>query len=309
MPRNKKFKTKQNRSQNNLVVSINTTKSVEREILETLSYRTVFNYPLSFYQLLNFLLTRKKIDIPTVSKALENLIKMHKVSVKDGKFFYLYKTVTVDWEARKKNSSFLIKKVKKIAGILGRIPWIQFIGVTGSVAAFNADLDSDLDILVVTKNNRVWLTRGFLFLILKILGELRTDTDPKQKICPNILIDEGYLAWPKNKRNLYVAHEVVMLYPVLDKNNTYFRFLKENAWVRGYFGNFGDLDYKITSIIASKNWLLNRLEQIAMFFQVKYMSGKLTTEVAKPHLIHFNRTDNTPRILETFVESKKRVLG
>ncbi len=300
MPHNKKFRFK-NKSPNNVKdVSVNTYKSVESAILETLAYRSIFDYPMTFYQIVNFLFVKKKVDASVVLTSLQQLVKTHQVSVKSDRFYYLHKSRTVNWIDRRHSSKKLIQKLEKLIPLLAKIPWIKFIGITGSIAAFNADLKSDIDILIVTKHKRLWLTRGFVFLILKILGELRTDSNPEQKICPNIFMDEKHLAWPKNRRNIYVAHEVVMMYPMLDRGDTYFRFLHDNSWIKGYFGNLGNLDFNLPILLLSRNFLIDKIEEFAMKLQLKYMSGKQTTEILKNNLIHFNKTDSTEKILADF---------
>uniref|UniRef100_A0A7C4TIM0 Polymerase nucleotidyl transferase domain-containing protein n=1 Tax=candidate division WWE3 bacterium TaxID=2053526 RepID=A0A7C4TIM0_UNCKA len=307
MPTNKKFYfSKKSPVQAEENLSANKLRRVQRAILETLSYRAAFDYPLSFYQLANFLLTRKRVDFISFAKAVESLIKLHKISVKDGKY-YLYKAKTVDWDRRKSISLKFVEKAKKVTEMLAKIPWIQFVGLTGSIAALNADNDSDIDMIIITKRDRVWLTRGFLFLILKIMGELRTEESSKQKICPNIFIDESNLAWPKNKRNVYTAHEVLMVRPLFDRDNTYLKFLKANIWIKGYFGNLEcDLEHTRTSGLE-RNVLFNLVEKIAMFLQKKYMGGKITNEITKPNFIHFNKTDSSTKILAKFNESKGKL--
>ena len=41
------------------------------------------------------------------------------------------------------------------------------IAITGSVANYDAEENDDIDLLIVTEKNRLWITRGFVFLILK----------------------------------------------------------------------------------------------------------------------------------------------
>lgn len=274
-------------------------KKIEKAVMETLSYRAVFEYPLSFYQLSHFLITRKRVLPEDLKKALDYLLRTRKISEKDGKY-YLFRTKTVDWDVKKRTSEKLITKAQSIIKILKKLPWIQFVGITGAIAAFNAPKNDDIDLLIITRKNRLWITRGFIFLILKILGELRTDKNPDQKICPNILMDESKLSWNKHKRNLYVAHELMMMYPLLDRNNTYFRIIKDNEWVFKYFGNLSVAIPENSNFKEKRNPLMNYLEIFAMKMQIKYMAKKKTNEVTNSHLIHFNRDDSTNPILTEF---------
>ncbi len=275
------------------------TQIAQQAIIKTLSYRAVFNYPLSFCQLGTYLISKHKVDYHTLRSALSYLVKVKKVRVKKNKY-YLSSVAPVAWEVRYNSSKKLIEKAKRITRYLSKIPWIKFVGVSGSVAAFNGAKNEDIDIVVICKNKRLWLTRGFLFVVLIILGQLRTDKDPKRKICPNILLDERNLSWSKKRRNIYTAHEVVMLYPLMDRDNTYHRFLKSNEWIFSHFGNFHIDLARTAPIKKTNNIVLDALENLAYKWQLKYMKEKITTEITKKDIIHFNREDVMGDILESY---------
>lgn len=277
---------------------------VEKAVLDTLRYRAVFKYPMSFYQLSTYLVTQKKINSKTLEKTLKDLEEGKKIKVKGAKY-YLNGSETVSWDERFKNSQELIEKASQLAQILGKIPWITFIGVTGSVAANNAVKDDDIDILIITKPKRLWLTRGFVFVILKILGELRTDSNYKKKFCPNIFLDESNLAWNKNKRNIYVAHEVVMIHPAFERGEAYFKFIKSNDWVFSHLGNVRPDHYVSKLKIKNGFGLFNIFENLAFESQTSYMKNKMTTEVIEKDFIHFNRDDSTGRILDNYKRARK----
>lgn len=269
---------------------------VETAILQTLGYSSIFNYPLSLYQVSNFLLSKRRVSLNVLTSSLNYLIKSSKVKEKDGKY-YLYKTKTVPWEDRRKNSLTLFKSAYEIAEVLKKIPWIEFIGVTGSIAAFNAIKNDDIDLFIVTKKNRVWLTRGFVFLVLKMLGMLRTEKNPARMICPNIFVGEDALSWDKSKRNVYVAHEIILMHPIYDCNNIYMRFLDSNNWVFRYFGNFPKNDFQFTLQKKHENRLVNLIDLFSYKLQVGYMKSKRTHEIIKRNFIHFNKVDNTNNVI------------
>ncbi|MBT6401129.1 hypothetical protein HN803_06015 [candidate division WWE3 bacterium] len=282
------------------------TARVETAILETLGYRSIFNYPMSFYQINTFLLSKRKVRPEVLKNALNHLVRTRKLGVKVDKY-YIYKNKTVPWKQRYNNSQRLLKRAQNISKILSKIPWIKFIGVTGSVAAFNGTKNDDIDFFIVTKAKRLWLTRGFVFLILKILDLLRTDEDPNRKICPNIFVDETNLAWDKKARNVYVAHEVVMLHSVFDRDDTYFRFIKSNDWAFKFFANLQPPDYYVKRAKINKNPLLGFLEGWAYKTQLGYMKKRKTKEVTKRNIIHFNKVDNTEDILGGYKEIKSKL--
>ena len=161
------------------------------------------------------------------------------------------------------------------------------IGVTGSVSAYNADRDADMDIFIVSQRGRLWLTRGFCLVFLKLLGKYPKKGREKGMICPNLLADESRMEWPKEKRNIFTAHEVCMLQPVYDKNDTYLRFMHSNSWAFLYFKNFKfDLSKKIVHNTQKTSRFIDLLEEWAMKLQYRYMRKKMTGEIVTKSFIH-----------------------
>ena len=168
-------------------------------------------------------------------------------------------------------SQLKFKKARKIAKILSFIPSVKLIAVTGALAMNNSDKNDDIDLMIVTKTNRLWPTRLLTILILELLKSRRRPTRPRwfgtsksvgselldvpefrtlvfsdssepsiskmDKICLNLFLDESALAIPKSRQNLYTAHEVCQIKPLYSKNKTYEKFLSLNSWVKAYLPN------------------------------------------------------------------------
>lgn len=280
---------------------------LKKAILNSLCYRAVFNYPLTFYQLSTFLFTIDgKFSLANYKKALDELVNEGKIEYVFGKY-QLPRENYVHWDKRHEASKTLIKKVERISEVLSKIPWIKFIGATGTVSAFAATEDDDIDVLIIAQKNRLWLVRGFVFVILKILGELRSDKKPQRKICPNIFLSEDNLVWGHGK-NEYVANETLMMYPLYDKNDTYFRFLYKNNWIFDYFEKFKVSFVKMSDIKSRSSFVMKLLEKLSFVLQKKYMEGKQTTETIEKDRIHFNKTDHTDRILDKYNELKSKYI-
>ncbi|GAG00712.1 unnamed protein product [marine sediment metagenome] len=208
-------------------------------------------------------------------------------------------------ELRKKKEKYSQKKLKiakKTANFLKFIPWIKVIGITGALAMHNSDKDDDIDFLIITQRDRLWLTRLLIVFFLEILGKRRRPNDKKikDKICLNMFLDEFTLSLSKTKRNLFTAHEIVQMSPIYNKDNTYERFLRANLWVKKYLPN----SLKDTSEVARSDssevegsCILNLLENLAYQFQSKYMKSKITSERISPHFAFFHPKDRSREIL------------
>jgi predicted nucleotidyltransferase len=270
-----------------------------KALLKTLSYSGVFKYPLSYYQIYNYLISSNWFSGKQIRKEVRKLVKQKVVCEKEGRYF-LSAIEPIDTNERVKETNLSLKRNAKLFETLQKIPWIKMVAVTGSAANYNNDKGSDLDLLFLTSKNRVWLTRGFVFLILKLMNKLPKNQAVRE-ICPNIFIDETHMPWAKKKRNLYVAQNIVSMQPIIDEGETYFRFVGSNKWVNDYYTNF-----KVTVIDkpgsnhSTESVVMNIVEKLAMKMQVYYMKNKMTSEVASNNLIHFKKNDNSSRILSAY---------
>ncbi|KKS06754.1 hypothetical protein A3K01_04285 [candidate division WWE3 bacterium RIFOXYD1_FULL_43_17] len=280
-------------------------KETAKAIKRTLAYRSIFQYPMSFFQLSTFLVSSKAADGKKLKETLNKLVKENWARKRYGKYEICGEKYT-NWLWKYRHATRIFKENSELIKFLGGIPWIKMIAVTGSLAAYNPEKDADIDIMIVTGKNRVWLTRGFVATILKILKRHPEFDGQPRSFCTNLFLDETKMAWEKERRNIFVATDIVMMQPVVDKSDTYLQFMKENSWVTEYFPNF-KLNYPSKVRRKSSGILLNALEKIAKKSQMVYMKKKVTTEVLKSHIIHFNKNDNSPRIMEAYKDALKRL--
>lgn len=272
----------------------------ELAIKKTLAYRSIFKYPLSLYQLKTFLISDREHKNKTFSEAVEHLLNRGFIKEKNKKYF-LPGIKTVEWEEKKKLADKMIRKNEGVLKIIGRVPWVKMLAITGSLAAYNPDSASDIDVFIISSKNRVWITRLFVTLILKAMKKFPGTDGEKGKICTNLFMDSKEFAWQKDKRNIFIAHDIVLMQPIIDKENTYLKFLNANNWVREYFSHF---PIEQVGVKTKRSFLtspvVDLLEDKLMFLQINHMKSKLTTEIVTKYLIHFNKNDNAPKILESY---------
>lgn len=300
---------KQTDKQQNNTGSQSYNNPTQQAILDTLRYRQIFGSPMTLFQLWAYLLidkgtniTSEKTGVKQFIKELNDLVAVGKVTRQND--FYALETIDhTEVEQRRKRTEKLLVQAHQSARYLKQIPWIEMVAVTGSVAAFNASEQSDIDILVVTKSNRLFLSRLFLVSTLKLLGVYWDAQKPAGTVCPNILLTSKNLTWDAKNQNLYTANEIALLYPLFFRHNCYFDFLKQNAWANKYLPNLAIVGAKAP---AAKHQSLGKfvdlLEYAIMKIQISHMKNKKTTEVVSKNFMHFNTHDSGPTILEKFVQ-------
>jgi len=165
---------------------------------------------------------------------------------------------------------------------------ILMMAVTGSVAAENCKKNDDIDILIVTKSNRLWQSRLKLLLFLiknrykfRVYGK----KERKDHFCFNMWLEEESLKIPQKKQNEKNAVDLILLKVLSDKNKVYGKFLKENNWVKKWVatGYAQKLKvYKVAETIkpnrTRKNTIGDLINLVAFVGQFIYMFPKVTKE-------------------------------
>jgi len=215
----------------------------------------------------------------------------------EGYFFLPGKKNSIS--LRKKKTFISEKKVdraQKIVSLLKRIPTIKAIYITGSVAVSNSSTQDDIDLMIVTSSNSVWLTRMIVVLILSLLSIRRpsgldehSSALVSDKICDNLYLDEGFLSISHNpqnfQRNFYLAHEILQAKPVWSKNNIPFKFIESNSWSKQYYPVIYNqlnkkfkLPYKANYCSVHSSSLLFIANLFFFLVQYLYMRPRFTRE-------------------------------
>lgn len=276
---------------------------VQQAILKTLCYSDVYDYPLTFQQLHAYLISKKTISI----KSLKNSLGSLPFIKKNGKFLYLKgrSEIVILRKRREQESILKIYEAKRIAKVLGFIPSIQFIGLSGSVAMKNCEKHHDIDLFIVTKANTLWISRFFVMSILFFMQKKRRpyDTRTENKICANMFVTTDSVRMPISKRSLYTAHEVVQVMPLINKNSTYEYFLSENKWVMNFLANWRTLH--VTNFRKNNLKLLEPIDTLYFLLQRFYMRRKVTTEFVKKDAAFFHPV-NYKKITNDLYKTKYR---
>lgn len=192
---------------------------------------------------------------------------------------------------REKYSAKKLIIAKKAANLISKIPSIKFVGITGALAMMNAGKNSDIDLMIITKNNYLWTTRLLSYIVTWLLGfKTRSPKNSfeKDKLCLNLWLDESDLIWNKKDRNIYTAHEIAQIVPLVNKDKTYEKFLYLNKWILAYWPNA--VAVHSTKYIVRSN-KINLLEKIAFWLQYQYMKNKITREIVTQSKAIFHPND------------------
>jgi len=272
---------------------------MKEAFLKTLVYADIFDYPLTAEELYRRKHGEEKTSRKVTERALAKLVDEGIVDKQEG-FYFLpgrQKIVTL----RKKRGKYAVEKIKiarRVANIIKVVPTVRLVGVTGSVAAGNADKGDDIDFFIISASGWLWTTRLLVTLILDLIGKRRRpdDKETKDKICLNLFVDEANLN--VFDHNLFTAYELFQLKPLVDKNNIYQKFIAANSWVKDFLPNvFPNRVYGGQGVELSSGTRIY-LDGLMRKIQLWWMRKRQTTEITEPNLIAFHPNDISQRVLE-----------
>jgi hypothetical protein len=202
---------------------------IKENIIATLAYFDLFNYPLTRAEV--FLFLKKKYDFDFFDNALKCLLKDEVIYQFDN--LYCLKNDHYLIARRKKGNKKageLIKIAEKVGSILIKFPFVRGIAISGSLSKNFADEQSDIDLFIVTAKNRLWLART----IMHCFKKLTFLVNKQHYFCMNYYIDEQRLEIAE--KNIYTAIEIATLIP-LQGDITFEKFYAANSWTRNFLPN------------------------------------------------------------------------
>ncbi len=276
-------------------------RATEKEIIPDLDmvsiaaliYHNLFDYPLTEVELIKWAVGSK---VKVIDKSLLSTYK--------GGYFFLKgrEGLILKRVMRKRSSLRKMRIAKKAAKVLALIPAVKLVAISGSLAMENAREDADIDLLIISQEGLLWTTRIISYLLLKLTGfSLRRagNREEKDRLCLNIWLDELDLSWNKGARNIYTAHEIAQIVPLVNKNKTYEKFLWANRWIKNYWPNAARVqDFGESKKSSIHSFLpLGPFESLAYKRQLAYMRKKISNEIITPTRALFHPVDWGEHIL------------
>jgi predicted nucleotidyltransferase len=296
-------------------------KALRQAIFKTLIYADLFDYPLKVEEVFQQLIVGDRRLSPRLVTVVEELAKMKRAKIVFGhKNYFALRSAKKLVDQRTKRSGLANskrKKAKQVARLLGKITFVKLIGLTGSVAFNNAKVKDDIDLLIVTTPKRLWLTRLLIVVILEVWGKRRRPANLKNKnnqdkICLNLFLSQDNLALPKQRRNLFTAHELGQMEVLIQKGNTHAHFLKANLWVKKYLPNVFPPHRRMVALKKVKpieGWaFFNWLERVVFWLQLVYMRKRRKNEAVGPNFAFFHPKDMSKKILADYGRKLEKCL-
>ena len=202
---------------------------LEWSILQTVAYADIFDYPLTAAEIQRYLY-RSTASQQEIQAALSSARLRDSYLVERGGYFCLPgKVESISTRQRRAAAAHSTWPVARHYGqLIGRLPFVRMVAVTGSLAVDNVEPGSDIDFLIVTVPQRLWLCR------LIVIGMVKLAERRGHSLCPNYFISENALVI--TDRNLFTARELAQMVPVAGFD-TYQTMRRLNLWADDYLPN------------------------------------------------------------------------
>ncbi|WP_457129947.1 nucleotidyltransferase domain-containing protein [Mucilaginibacter sp. HD30] len=221
---------------------------LQEDILATLAYFDMFNYPLVANEIYLFL--RNKYQPHDFDNALNGVVN-DRLVFRFG-VFYSLKNDHANIERRRsgnKKADELIKVAERVGNILIKFPYVRGIAISGSLSKNFADDGSDIDLFIITSANRLWIARSLMHAFKKLTYLV----NKQDCFCMNYYVDEQQMEIAE--KNIYTAIEIVTLMP-LQGDTIIEKFYAANSWTHQHLPN------KIMRVSSAKPLKFNALKQL-----------------------------------------------
>lgn len=260
--------------------------NLTKNILATVCYYDVLEYPLTSFEMWKYLIRtgeqeadsdNPEYSLAEVLKELNNNNNILKNFIEEYQGFYFLKgrrDLVEERVKRGKISALKIKRLRRVVWFLRFIPFVRMIAVTGRLAMKNAQTESDWDVLVSLKKNRIWTGRTLVTLAVHLLGQRRYGNKIQDRVCLNYFVTESSLEI-KNK-DLFSANEYTFCFPLFGSRE-YKNFQLRNSWIKKIKPNYYLTEEDNWEIIKGTRY--SRLVRITgeKFFSWDFLENYLRT--------------------------------
>ncbi len=198
------------------------------ETLKTILYFSIFRYPLKVEEIHSYTNYESVSETETELQHLVDEKILRKVDE-----FYVYGS-DLDSVIKRLRGNMYAKKAMKIAHkkakFIAKFPYVEAVGISGSLSKGYYDNESDIDFFVITKPNKLWICRTLLMLYKKIFL-----LNSRKYFCVNYFVSTN--AMEIEEKNRFTATELKTLIPMHGKA-VFEQFYHNNDWIKNYFSKF-----------------------------------------------------------------------
>ena len=203
---------------------------IKKGIILHLLYSEIFKHPLTLSEITDFQSANTASEANEIQTYLNELCANGLILNSHNFYFVFEKESKVERRrSGSDNAQRLLPKARRIARLISKFPFVEGVGISGSLSKGVLHDDGDFDFFIITKPNRLWVSRSILILYKKVFL-----LNSRKYFCVNYFVDSNNLEI--EEKNRFTAVEISTLIPVA--GDAISEFHEKNKWVKDYFPNY-----------------------------------------------------------------------
>lgn len=204
----------------------------------------------------------------------------------------------------------LWKKVQVYQKIFSYIPWVRTICICNSLAMNACHAGSDIDLFIITEQQRLWTARIYLTLLTTLLWLRKTKQRHAGTFCLSFFVslDETHFSDIALENDIYFAYWLETLIPIINKNKSYEIFLQRNKLLWDSQSIRTDVVYKNMGFVwkcLKKLWDIQEYALKKIFLPKTQRSyeklGKPFWVIISDSMLKFHNTDRRKIIRDSLI--------
>jgi hypothetical protein len=193
------------------------------------AYADVFEYPLRAAEVHRYLHGVSATLEMTAEALASASAPGNALRCRDGYYTLVGREALVEVrERRAARASELWPAALEYGRLIAGLPFVRMVAITGSLAWDNVERGADIDYLIVTEPDRLWVCRWLVAALRRVA--LRDGVS----LCPNYMVSKRALVLAE--RNLYAAYELARMVPIAGLG-MHRRLRQANPWALTYLPN------------------------------------------------------------------------
>lgn len=288
-------------------------------VVTTVARFDIFNYPLTDFEIWQYMPLRCSFEEVRVCLNKQTILEHTK------SFYYLpsRQEIVTTRQTRYRDADRKIKKARRLITLITWIPWIRFVALANVIGAHNLKKAADLDLFIVTKKNRLWISKFLASAILAVLRLRPTASASQDRLCLSFLIDETALDLSNclyNKNDWYFAYWLAGLLPLFGSRFIYEKLFTANQWIQNMLPNWQTANTLFHKRFTERKRstelnMFNFLEKLSRFIHNKVMSPVLkeqqnrgTGVMIGDHILKLHTVDRRPIFFQMAEEKIKQII-
>lgn len=213
---------------------------LEQSIVRTLCWFAVFERPSTGFEIWKWLIEpARAYDLSEVSRVIESSEWLKVRIVEENGYFIIGGVPRPRTEEiiEKRSCNYLnaakkFKKLRLVTNYFKLFSSVCAVGAVNSIAWWNTNEQSDIDLFVITKPNSIWSTRFWMVLPFMLFGA-RPGVSVQDPFCFSFFTTSNALAMNHlrlKEGDHYFAFWLKSLVPMFDHDSNLHQLQDENTW-------------------------------------------------------------------------------